>query len=243
MKSKFHHFILTMLLLFISSNMSGKVYLVSVGVADYPGYKNDVLLTAKDAATIAGVYAKNGNVSYSLLQDRKATVERTKKAMKKLFSKATNPDDVVVFFFAGHGYENGFCCYDGNISYQEVREAMSASPSRSKMIFVNACMSGGLRSRDSGIDSNRKNDDSNVMLLLSSRTTELSQESPVLRNGIFTTCLERGLRGGADANGDRIITAAELFDYVHSGVVKLTKDQQHPVMWGNFDKNMTVMKW
>ena len=55
--------------------------------------------------------------------------------------------------------------------------------------------------------------------------------------------LERGLRGGADKNKDRIITARELYDFVHQGVIGASGGRQHPVMWGKFDNNMTIISW
>ena len=64
-----------------------------------------------------------------------------------------------------------------------------------------------------------------------------------MNKGFFTSCLQNGLRGRADANGDRIITAKELFDYVSKGVKRLSGDKQHPVMWGRFSDEMVVMKW
>lgn len=48
---------------------------------------------------------------------------------------------------------------------------------------------------------------------------------------------------GADSNLDRKITAKELFDFVHQGVVEKSDDEQHPVMWGNFDDNWVLMQW
>ena len=80
------------------------------------------------------------------------------------------------------------------------------------------------------------------MFFLSSRTNETSQETQY-QNSLFTIFLERGLRGGADNNKDRIITAREIYDFVHQGVVKASDNKQHPVMWGKFDNNMTVIKW
>ena len=44
-------------------------------------------------------------------------------------------------------------------------------------------------------------------------------------------------------NLNRTITAKELFNYVHSGVIQLSGNRQHPVMWGKFANNMPVMKW
>ena len=64
-----------------------------------------------------------------------------------------------------------------------------------------------------------------------------------MQNGYFTEYLKKGLRGNADVNKDRTITAKELFDFVHNGVSKISSEKQHPVMWGNFDDNMPVMKW
>ena len=78
---------------------------------------------------------------------------------------------------------------------------------------------------------------------LSSRNNETSIECTDMKNGFFTSCLQNGLRGRADANRDRIITAKELFDYVSKGVKRLSGDKQHPVMWGRFSDEMVVMKW
>ena len=64
-----------------------------------------------------------------------------------------------------------------------------------------------------------------------------------MKNGFFTTYLQKGLRGGADADKDRVITAKEIFDYVHTNVVELSKGKQHPVMWGKFSDDMPVMNW
>jgi hypothetical protein len=64
-----------------------------------------------------------------------------------------------------------------------------------------------------------------------------------MKNGIFTTCLLRSLKGGADVNRDRTITAKELYTAVSKGVKVMSLNQQHPVMWGNFDDAMPVMVW
>ena len=80
------------------------------------------------------------------------------------------------------------------------------------------------------------------MFFLSSRTNETSLETGY-RNSMFTIYLERGLRGGADVNRDRSVSARELYDFVHQGVIEASRDRQHPVMWGKFDNEMTVIKW
>lgn len=235
-----------MILLTICFSVNARTYLVSVGIADYSGYPskiNNLRLTTKDARTIVGLYSKNTSVDYAILLNEKATKDRIVRAIKKVFNKASE-NDIVVFFFSGHGYPGGFCAYDGNIGYDEIREAMSQSRSKNKMMFVDACRSGGMRvdkTAAQGAITAAKN--ANVMLFLSSRNNENSIERRDMQNGFFTTYLQKGLRGNADANRNRVITAKELFDFVHQGVSQISSGKQHPVMWGKFDDNMSVMKW
>lgn len=230
----------------LSVSAGARTYLVSVGINDYSAFPHkmtDLRLPVSDARTIAALYADNTSVDYALLLNEKATGERIVKAIKKVFGEASS-DDIVVFFFSGHGYPGGFCAYDGKLGYDEVRQAMAESKCENKMMFVDACRSGGMRvDRSASKNAASAAKKANVMLFMSSRNNENSIERTDMSNGFFTTCLQKGLKGNADADRDRIITAKELFDFVHSGVVKLSGDKQHPVMWGNFSDGMVVMKW
>lgn len=214
------------------------VWLVAAGVSDYPGKANDLVLPQKDAETIAALYRLNSNAHVSLLTNDKATSGNIVKEMKKLFAKA-GKDDIIVLFFSGHGVKGAFCTYDGFLNYGAIRDCMAGTKAKNKMIFADACFSGKMRQKGH----TKTSSPLNVMLFLSSRDNEVSIETPFMQNGFFTSCLQRSLRGGADTNGDRIITARELFDAVSVGVKTLSKDKQHPVMWGNFDDGMPVMVW
>lgn len=236
--------LIVVLSLLIPIFAQAKVYLVSVGIADYPGTANDLTLPAKDAQTITWLYSKNSNMQYCKLLNSEATRYNVISAMNKVFAMA-GTNDIVVFFFSGHGYQGGFCTYDGNLNYDDIRKSMAKSKCKNKMIFADACFSGKMRSNgnnssQTAITSAKK---ANVMLFLSSRSDETSIESRDMQNGVFTTYLQKGLRGGADANKDRIITARELFKYVHKNVVTISNGRQHPVMWGKFSDNMPVMIW
>lgn len=247
MRTLLVRFLLLFLLLGTGSGLlSARTYLVSVGVSDYskyPGKCNNLRLPVKDAKDVANLYAGNTSVDYALLLDSKATRSRILKAIKKVFVNA-GADDAIVFYFSGHGYAGGFCAYDGMLSFSDVRKAMSVSKCPTKMIFADTCQSGGMRAEaqsSASVSSAAKK--ANVMLFLSSRTDENSQERRDMDNGVFTTYLLEGLGGSADANGNRRITARELFDYVSQSVIKATGGKQHPVMWGNFSNNMIVMIW
>lgn len=234
--------ILTMLLL-IPIGLEAKVYLVSVGIADYPGTSSDLALPVRDAQTVTWLYSKNSAMQYCQLLDKEATKDKIVAAMNKVFSGA-GADDIVVFFYSGHGYAGGFCAYDGDLPYKEIRKSMAKSKCRNKMIFADACFSGKIRTGGSSSQSEVTDaKKANVMLFLSSRSNETSIERRSMKNGFFTTYLQKGLRGGADINKDRIITAKELFDYVHTNVVELSTGKQHPVMWGKFSDDMPVINW
>ena len=108
------------------------------------------------------------------------------------------------------------------------------------MIFADSCFSGDIRdSKSTGY----KDLSRNVMLFLSCRSDEYSIERKNMKNGLFTACLVRCLKGGADSDKNRIITARELFESVRKGVIRLSKNKQHPVMWGDFSDQMQVINW
>lgn len=237
--------ILLSILIPIDCIAQSEIYVVSVGISDYKNI-SDLRLPEQDAKAVAKLY-KTKTKHVILITGRYATKERILQSLRDQFSRA-DEDDIIVFSFSGHGYQGGICPYDmtneksSGITYQEIRNILKQSQAKSKMIFADACFSGGIRS---GNESNNSsyNDESNVLLFLSSRGGETSIESPFMVNGVFTNFLIRGLRGGADYNLDRKITAKELFDFVHQGVVEKSSDKQHPVMWGRFDNDAVMMDW
>ena len=67
-------------------------------------------------------------------------------------------------------------------------------------------------------------------VLTSSDVNEISEEGPHWGggHGVFTWALLEGLRGAADANGDRVVTAGEVFNYVSGKVRGETNFRQNP---------------
>ena len=237
----FKAIICTFILFSLAVTANAKTYLVAVGVSDYPGTDKDLRLPANDAATVQYIYSKNSNAESVLLTNSNATKSAILSKLRSTFAKASE-NDIIVFFFSGHGSKGAFCAYDAQIPYSEIRQAMSSSKAKNKMIFADACFSGKMRQGRKNTAEQSFNN-YNIMLFLSSRGNETSIERRDMKNGFFTSCLQKGLRGGADANKDRTITARELFNYVSTNVKTLSSDKQHPVMWGKFSDNMTVMKW
>ena len=222
------------------ATLEARIYVVSVGIANYKD--KPLRLPVKDANALKYVYDKNGDTQSTLITDEHATKDNILQKIQTTFSD-TSEKDIVVLFFSGHGYQGGFCVYDGLLSYNAIRKAMATSKSKNKIIFADACYAGNMRQNRGSSNAQNSMKKSNVMLFLSSRSTETSLESPRMSNGYFTDALQRALRGGADANHDRIITARELFTYVSQKVSSATSNRQHPVMWGKFPNDMPVITW
>lgn len=223
--------------------LKAEVYVVSVGIANYQNI-NDLVLAENDAKVMAKLY-KTRTKNVITITGKYATKANILKAMSDQFGRAKK-GDMVVFFFSGHGYKDGFCPYDmvspkkNSLSYNEIYAVFRQSKATRKVVIADACMSGGLRKEP---NSSNHTNNSDVVMFLSSRTKELSIESPRMQNGYFTTYLERGMRGGADTNKDRLVTAKEIFVFVSDGVKKISKNRQHPVMWGNFDDSFVMVDW
>ena len=220
-----------------------ETYVVCVGIAKYQSI-GSLLLPEKDAKSIAKMYKTHTN-NVILITGKYATHDTIIKALKDQFKRAKK-GDYIVFYFSGHGYMGGFCPYDmgklniNGLTFKEIYSIFRDSHASHKIIYADACYSGSLRK---GNKATKPDQTSDVLLFLSSRSNESSIETPKLKNGFFTAYLERGLRGGADSNKDKKITANELFDFVSKGVIKVSNGRQHPVMWGKFDNNFVLLDW
>ena len=231
------------LILYSTFTLHAETYVVCVGIGNYADPKIPNLeKTEKDAISMASFY-KKGTKNVITITGKYATKVQIMNSIRSQFARAKDGDKIV-FYFSGHGYPGGFCPYDmhsinDGLTYSDVVNVMAKSKAKDKIIFADACNSGAIRQSKSSSKPNT----GNVLLFLSSRGNENSIESPLLSNGFFTNYLLHGLGGKADANGDKAITAKELFDFVSQGVIQLSKNTQHPVMWGDFPDNMVIVKY
>lgn len=215
-----------------------RTYVISVGLCDYPGTVNDLRVCEDDAKSIVNVFNNVSGVTTQMLLSKEATRFDVLRVLHAT-SATARKDDTIIFYFSGHGQPGALVCYDGELPYGYIVSQLLKSKSKKKFVFIDACYAGGVRSTNEQDFSYK---DQEIMFFSSSRTKELSGQS-AYKNSVFTIFLERGLRGGADANLDRTITARELYDFVHQGVVAATKGVQHPVMWGKFKDRVPVIKW
>lgn len=244
--------IITLLSLVCANVCEGRVYVLAVGISDYKEI-NDLRVSANDAETFAG-FMSGAGADVTLIKGSDATHVNIITGLRRISSLAKT-DDTVLFFFSGHGYEGGFCCWDmaansptphtrnstgldkqqwnqalryyGGLSYVEVQILLRNCRANTKMVIADACFSGGLRKGLHLNASVQSARNGDVVFFLSSRTDETSLEMPKEDNSLFTHYVLKGLSGEADTNGNSFITIGELFQYTYRNVVAYASKIPH----------------
>lgn len=190
-----------------------------------------------------------------VLVDEDATRANILKAMNDVFGKADD-NDIVMMYYSGHGIPGSFLPVDYNgfqnkLKHNEVMAILNASKAKYKICLADACHSGTLLAaksptlaEDAAVKRryyeafNRAN--GGTAVILSSRGDEVSLEDQGLRQGVYTHFLIRGLKGEADADGDKIVEVSELYQFLATNVHNYTAGIQNPIIKGKFDKTMPV---
>lgn len=240
-------------------------YAVVAAVADYKvGSNNDLKETVHDAEKFYALLTDPKGMAVPanqirFLTDANATRDNILKQMKYIFGFA-QPQDRVIFYFSGHGAVGEFIPYDVDptsqetiletgLSHQDVKEMFRDCQARNKFCLADACHSASIDQTRKLQSVSKKDDDLNdsslnVMVLMSSRANETSMETRELGQGLFSYYLLRGLRGEADGNRNRTVTAREIFDYLSTNVATYAQRHggaQHPVAFGHFEDDMPLI--
>ena len=93
------HICILLLALFLPGRIDAQhIYFSAIGVGDYPGWKNDLIVPAHDAEDMYDLYNTTTEVSSVLFTDSSAKKKRILSETTKLFSKAGKNDIVILFF-------------------------------------------------------------------------------------------------------------------------------------------------
>ena len=233
-----------------------KVWAVVVGCAFYQHMKT-LRYTDDDAYQVyAFLKSVEGGAldddQVKVLIDEDATHDNILAAMRDTYRQA-DENDVILFYFSGHGLPGSFLPvdYDGQFNalrHEDVHDVLLSSRSRHKLVIADACHSGSLAARSGGGSAETlsnyynalTNAQASTALMMSSKGEEISMEDGGLRSGVFSHYLIRGLKGEADANGDRLVTIQELFSFVHREVRGYTGNIQTPTLTGTYDELMPI---
>jgi uncharacterized caspase-like protein len=245
--------VVSLLILFTTalSAQDCQKYAVIVGCSDYQTDGMDLRYSDDDAyrmfaylKSVEGGSLPDDHIS--VLVDEAATKANILNTMNEVFARA-DEDDLLIFYFSGHGSEDAFCPidlsnqYSSLLQHSEIKAVFRKYPARYKICLADACFSGSIyQGRPDNSSSASSSTETSVVIMMSSRQSETSQENPKIRQGAFTYYLLKGLKGSADRNSDRTITLEELFPYVKANVLNLTGNRQTPFIEGNAPRTMPI---
>lgn len=194
-----------------------------------------------DADRVVSVLSELGGIDHRhVLRVRKATPASLRAALATAESALRgDPDSVLVVYFSGHAEESGLLLGKDRFEYQELRNLLTSSAVRTRVVLLDACRSGGALASKGGhpasafdVRSLRSETVSGAAIIAASTASEQAQESSRIEGSFFTHHLVSGLRGAADQNGDGRVTLAESYAYAYTQTLSSTSTTllgpQHP---------------
>ena len=201
------------------------VWAISIGISDYPGGGNDLPECANDAVKIAEALRGQGLTTPEreiLLTDAQATRGAVQQALQRVAREA-QPDDVVVFFYSGHGgqshtpstdpeeldhIDETLFLYDGEFLDNDMGRLISNIHARMTLFTLDSCFSGGF-AKDvvtrPGV----------VGMFSSEEDVTSGVAGQFQAGGYLSHFLRMGIRGEADSDPrDNALTVGELTHYV-----------------------------
>jgi hypothetical protein len=169
-------------------------------------------------------------------------------AALKAVADATEPDDLLLFYYSGHGEEDGGESYlvardgrrlvlgDTAVSLSRVKEIVEEAPARAKVIVLDACHSGadiggkGPKSMSKPFIRRVFEQAEGMAILASCKQGQLSYEwrepGPGKGRSVFTHFLLEALAGAADRDEKGFVTVQDASRHVTNGV-KLWASQRN----------------
>lgn len=239
----------------VDANTKVKIWAVLVGVSRYTSMPS--LNFSDDDAYQMYAFLKSpegGSLpdeQVRVLVDEDATRTNILDQMRKTLLRA-DENDVIIFYFSGHGVEGAFLPsdFDGyynQLRHDDIKKILLESKAKHKICIADACHAGTLlaaKAPEAAMVQKLYNafESSNggLALLMSSKAEEFSLEDHGLRSGIFSYFVIKGLQGEADSDKNKIVTIKELYTFVYSKVRSYTANVQTPVITGHYDPNMPV---
>jgi WD40 repeat protein len=225
-------------------------YLFVVGINEYKNTKLNLNFAREDAQSFSTLIKDDSkqlfkNVEVHTLYDKEATREKILKKLDEL-SLRVNGEDVLIFYYAGHGsmIDNKFYfiptesarLYDASSLSKEAIEAgvlqdkLKNIKALKQLIIMDACQSGGsvelLATRGASEEKAiaQLSRSAGIHVMASAGSEQFATEFASLGHGLFTYVLIKALQGEADgAPKDGKVTIYELKSYIDDQVPELTR--------------------
>jgi tetratricopeptide (TPR) repeat protein len=239
-------------------------YALVVGISKYRGLPESWQLQypERDAEAVYSILISPEGGNFRMedvhtLIGPEATLAGLRREIDTWLPSVAQNDDRVLIYFAGHGLifdGKGYLApYDidlkrvGETAYgmdtlgAAIGEKIRA---RTKILLTDACHSGAITSADTQrVNRTLTALQKSLFSFTASRDRERSFESPDWGggHGVFTYYVVKGMEGFADENGNGVVAADELAEYVRVNVRAATGGQQNPSSdRGSFDPAMLM---
>ncbi|MDP2340457.1 MAG: caspase family protein [Deltaproteobacteria bacterium] len=154
-------------------------------------------------------------------------------------AKSRGDDVVVVAYYSGHAQDGRLRLGKTTLEMRELRRRLETSSADVRLGFVDSCGAGEM-TREKGamlaapfvvrVDEDLST--KGQVIIASSSSDEVSQESDDIQGSFFTHYLASGLRGDADRDTDGRVTLDEAYAYAYGRTVAATSatraGAQHP---------------
>ncbi len=221
----------------------GERWAVIVGVCHYEDMRSyaQLQVCAQDAARlrqqlIAGGF-KDQHIRFLSDQQTRLPLRENILAELQLVADASSPNDLLLFYFSGHGQAErgegyliprngrGVELHDTAVSINRVKEIMGAAKARAKVIVLDACHSGanieaakGKRPMSAEFINNVFKEAAGLAIISSCKEGQFSYEWPEKQCSVFTYYLLEALQGKADDDKKGFVTVQDVNRYVTHGV-------------------------
>lgn len=199
-----------------------------------------------DAKAMADVLEQRFDAHVRRLENGEATAKRIEEVIKNVLRQDVQADDLVVFYFAGHGHterlgndvEHGFLvpvdAREDNVadlmSLQDVSAWTEYLSCRHVLYIIDSCFS-GFAGQAGGVT--RRGGAREARIAISAGTAEQtvfdgSAEGGWADHSVFTGYLLRGLTADL-ASTERPVDETRLIGYLRENVLRATRGRQTPV--------------
>jgi WD40 repeat protein len=230
--------------------MKSTLYLMVIGINQYENEALNLNYAAADAKGFKELVMSNSNKLYDRIElvtlyNKEATRENILNKLSEL-SKTIKPNDVLFFYYAGHGSMIGNDFYfvptdnvklyseeklkKSGIAAQELQQLLTNIAALKQVVIVDACQSGGgvemLAQRGAGEEKAlaQLSRSTGIHILAAAGSEQFATEFTELGHGLFTYVLLEALSGKADgAPKDGKITIYELKSYLDDQVPEYSK--------------------
>jgi hypothetical protein len=229
----------------LDENNGGKRHAVVVGINNYQDTGiSDLSKARNDAKLVGKILREQGEFENVFVmtddidpRNDKENLYPTKLNIEeKLDSllRFSEPDDLVVFFFSGHGIsdpdENGYLVtvdtvtdkqFNTSLRINDVVSRLKTKGIKKSLLVLDACRDVLYSSKSSSRNSllEKEYTESEVAATFySTKAGYYSYEDDETDYGVFTKYLVMGMEGQADANSDGVVAFSELEQFVQKGV-------------------------